>query len=196
MVVWQKQFPQYRDLAISVNLSALQFRQTDLVEEVTAILAETGLDGCHLRLEITESVYLHDPENAAVMLNRLKELGVSFYIDDFGTGYSSLSYLHSFPIAAIKIDRSFTNKLGLESHSEIVRTIIALAHDLGMLAIAEGVENSDQMPYLRMYGCDYAQGFLFSQPLPVDDVTELLASNLAGISYPNHGPSLERAETG
>jgi diguanylate cyclase (GGDEF)-like protein len=190
MAVWQQQFPEYQDLTISVNISALQFRQIDLVEQVASILAETGLEGRHLGLEITESVYLHNPETANVTLNRLKDLGVSFHIDDFGTGYSSLSYLHSFPIGAIKIDRSFTFKIGLENHSEIVRTIISLAHDLGMLAIAEGVDKLDQLVYLRTYGCDYAQGYLFSMPLSCVDVEAKLAAGLPTTIFHTEGHSL------
>lgn len=156
-----------RPLSVSVNLSAKQLLQSHLVEQVKAILKETGLEGNRLQLEITESVFVEDVEAALKVLSNLKELGIKLHLDDFGTGYSSLSSLHQFQISTLKIDRSFIQNIGEPGeNSEIVKTIIAMAHNMDMEVIAEGIETEGQMNFLRSLGCEYGQGYLFAKPLP------------------------------
>jgi diguanylate cyclase (GGDEF)-like protein/PAS domain S-box-containing protein len=163
---WQEKFPADKPLYMTVNLSARQFAQPDLIGQVRDILAETGVDPAYLKLEITESMVMDDFESAASMLSQLRALGVSLSIDDFGTGYSSLTYLHRFPIDTLKIDRSFIACMDKEN-MEIVRTILMLAENLGMDAVAEGVETQDQLTLLRSLNCQNGQGFFFSKPLDV-----------------------------
>ncbi|HEX2076092.1 MAG TPA: EAL domain-containing protein [Longimicrobium sp.] len=156
-------------LSVNVNLSPVQFGERGLARDVAEALRESGLPAAFLKLEITESLLMGDAGGAAATLEELKELGVDLCIDDFGTGYSSLSYLHRFPIDTLKIDRSFIARLGTDRQSEqIVRTILVLAQSLNLRAVAEGVETPDQADRLRSMGCEYAQGFRFSQPVQGD----------------------------
>jgi diguanylate cyclase (GGDEF)-like protein/PAS domain S-box-containing protein len=163
-------------LSVSVNLSSKQFSRGDLVGFVEWAIDETGLDPTCLKLEITESALMENPDTAADMLSRLKALGIDLLIDDFGTGYSSLSYLHNFPIDTLKIDRAFVAKLIRPERKdhEIVRSIVMLAHNLGLDVIAEGVETSEQLAALRQLTCRYGQGYLFSPPLPPDALVDSL----------------------
>jgi len=163
---WQEKFPADKPLYMTVNLSARQFTQPDLIDQIRNILTETGVDPAYLKLEITESMVMDDFESAAEMLFQLRALGVRLSIDDFGTGYSSLTYLHRFPIDTLKIDRSFVACMDKEN-MEIVRTILMLAENLGMDAVAEGVETQEQLNLLRTLNCQNGQGFFFSKPLDV-----------------------------
>lgn len=163
---WQEKFPADKPLYMTVNLSARQFTQPDLIDQIRDILTETGVDPAYLKLEITESMVMDDFESAAAMLFQLRALGVRLSIDDFGTGYSSLTYLHRFPIDTLKIDRSFVACMDKEN-MEIVRTILMLAENLGMDAVAEGVETQEQLTLLRSLNCQNGQGFFFSKPLDV-----------------------------
>ncbi len=138
--MWQEQFPSNPPLSISVNLSGKQFSQPDLIECISQILEETGLDASSLKIEITESAIIENLDAAAKMQKRIKALGIRLSLDDFGTGYSSLSYLHRFPIDTLKIDRSFVSRINLPKNAEIVKTILTLARNLGMDVVAEGVE--------------------------------------------------------
>ena len=177
MRVWQEQNPAIPPLIISVNLSSKQFAQPNLVEQIEQILQETGLDASSLRLEITESAIIQNTESATVTLSQLKLLGIKLCIDDFGTGYSSLSYLHRFPVDVMKIDRSFISSLDINSDKlEIVRTIIMLAHNLGMDVVAEGVETLEQLDRIQALDCAYAQGYLFAKPLDKEAVEALFAT--------------------
>jgi diguanylate cyclase (GGDEF)-like protein/PAS domain S-box-containing protein len=171
---WQKQFPSDPPLSISVNLSGKQFAQTDLIERIEGILKEVGIAAGSLKVEITESAIIENTESATEKLKQLKELGIRVSLDDFGTGYSSLSYLHRFPVDTLKIDRSFVTRMNQPKNSEIVRTIVALANNLGMDVIAEGVETGDQIMQLTGMNCEYVQGFLFSQPIDETAATKLL----------------------
>jgi diguanylate cyclase (GGDEF)-like protein/PAS domain S-box-containing protein len=173
---WQAEFPAHKPLMVSVNLSGRQFEQRDLVTEVGRTVRETGLGPGSLKLEITESVLMEDPETAAAMLTELKALGVHVCIDDFGTGYSSLSYLLRFPANTLKIDRAFVSGMASGSqHSDmVVRAIIALARNLGMDVIAEGVEIEEQLVQLKALDCDFIQGYLFSKPLDAEGALALL----------------------
>ncbi len=165
------------ELTINVNLSAKQFSQPNLVEQIDQILEETALGGHHLKLELTESFLLEDADSASVTLMKLRERQIQLCIDDFGIGYSSLSYLHRFPINTLKIDRLFVSRLGFDQgNAEIARTIVLLAHNLGMDVIAEGVETPQQLAHLRALGCEYGQGSFFSKPLDASTATELIAA--------------------
>ncbi len=177
--LWEGMFDFDRPLIMSVNLSGKQFAQPDLVARIKEILGTTGLSAQSLKLEITESVVMDDVESAIAVLKQMKGLNVKLGIDDFGTGYSSLSYLSRFPTDTLKVDRSFVGRMELESEGEnvaIVRTIVALAHALGMDVIAEGVETEAQLAKLRAIGCEYGQGYFFAKPLPSDEATTLMAS--------------------
>jgi diguanylate cyclase (GGDEF)-like protein len=171
---WQLATPG-SNLAISVNLSARQLQQPGLVEEIAAVLRETRLDPGALRLEITETVVMHDAPTTLAKLEALKALGVQLAIDDFGTGYSSLGYLKRFPVDTLKIDRSFVKGIGQNvEDSAIVRAVITVAKSLGLSVTAEGIESADQLEHLRALGCDHGQGYYFAKPMPSDRVPALL----------------------
>ncbi|GGC02175.1 bifunctional diguanylate cyclase/phosphodiesterase [Pseudoduganella buxea] len=168
-------------LRVAVNLSARQFAQRDLVQSVARVLADTGLPPHLLELELTESLFVDDVAQAVTLLHQLKALGVGLAIDDFGTGYSSLSYLRTFPIDVLKIDRSFVGQIAVDTdQAAIVISIIALAHNLQLKVIAEGVETAGQRDFLRAHGCDEVQGYFFSRPVPAGEVASLLPALLAG----------------
>ena len=170
-----------RPVPIAVNLSARQFRQPDLGARIRALIAEAGVSPELIELEITESHLMHDPAQAIHAMRTLRDEGVRIAIDDFGTGYSSLAYLTRFPVAALKIDRSFVAGIGREaSDAAIVRTIIEMARSLGSTVIAEGVETQAQVGFLRRFGCHQAQGYFFAPPMPIGEFIQLVCSdNLA-----------------
>lgn len=178
---WQTKFPHNPPLYISINLSSKQFSQPGLINEVAWVLKETKIDPKSVKLEITESAVMDNTESATSMLRQLRDLGVRLSIDDFGTGYSSLSYLHKFPIDTLKIDRSFVTQLAENNeNSEIVRTIIMLAHNLEMDVVAEGVETNEQLAILRKLGCQSGQGYFFSKPASSDGAEKIIAETYAG----------------
>jgi diguanylate cyclase len=163
------------ELKVSVNVSAVQFRQCDLVQIVADALAQTGLPPWCLDLEITETVLMQDADATIATLLALKAMGVCISVDDFGTGYSSLAYLKRFPIDTLKIDKSFMHDVVRDGHNAaIVRTVIALAKNLDLESIAEGVETAEQVSFLRAEGCDRLQGYFFSRPLPPDSLVEFV----------------------
>src|SRR5690349_2553948 len=167
---WQQRSLYNKDLIMSVNLSGKQLTQPDLIERIEEVLHESQINPWHLKLEITETVVMENPELAAVTLAKLRGLGVRLSIDDFGTGYSSLSYLNRFPVDMLKIDRSFVTSMNkADENLQIVKTIVTLAGNLGMQVVAEGVETEEQLEQLRSLKCQYGQGFLFSKPLDVSD---------------------------
>ena len=172
---WQEQFPSDPPLSISVNLSGKQFSQPDLIDCISKILTETGLDAGSLKIEITESAIIENIDAAAMMLKRIKALGIRLSLDDFGTGYSSLSYLHRFPIDTLKIDRSFVSRINLPKNAEIVKTILTLARNLGMDVVAEGVETREQVLQLTGLNCEYVQGYLLSKPIDGRAMRELIS---------------------
>ncbi|WP_426210394.1 bifunctional diguanylate cyclase/phosphodiesterase [Massilia sp. TWP1-3-3] len=162
-------------LRVAVNLSARQFAAPDLLADITGVLEQTGLAAACLEIELTESLFMSDVTTAVEVLHGMKSLGVNLSIDDFGTGYSSLSYLSRFPIDVLKIDRSFVSDIASDaSDAAIVASIIALAHNLKLSVIAEGVETAEQLDYLRRHGCDEMQGYYFSRPLAADHFEHLL----------------------
>ncbi|MGL6281195.1 MAG: EAL domain-containing protein [Microcoleaceae cyanobacterium] len=165
-------------LKISVNLSVKQFTQANLIDQIDQILVNTPLFGPQLKLEITESAIMDNPQVANRILQQLKERKIQLSIDDFGTGYSSLSYLHRFPVDTLKIDRSFVQRVGeAGQNTEIIKAIIDLAHHLQMNSVAEGIETQEQLSLMRDLGCEYGQGFLFAKALPVDEATAILYKN-------------------
>jgi len=180
---WRLNFPERPDLYMSINLSAKQFLQPDLVERIDAAIASSGVEPRCIALEITESVLLHNRDATHVTLLNLKARGLRLYVDDFGTGYSSLSHLQNFPFDVLKIDRAFVNRLtpGIED-TEMVSTIIAIARNFNMGVIAEGVENDGQLERLVELGCLKVQGFYFSPPLPATAARSLILARGAGLS--------------
>jgi EAL domain-containing protein (putative c-di-GMP-specific phosphodiesterase class I) len=173
IAAWEKQG--FGDLRVAVNLSPIQFRNGNIVKTVRDCLEATGINPGQLDIELTEGAIMDEAFNASRRVSELHDLGVVLSIDDFGTGYSSLSYLKRFPIHMLKIDRSFIHSIQRD-HADlaITESINQLGKNLGKLVIAEGVENWAQFEMLRTLGCDMIQGFLFSKPLPVDALTELL----------------------
>jgi EAL domain-containing protein (putative c-di-GMP-specific phosphodiesterase class I) len=185
MADWHRRFPGQGDLSVSVNLSSKQFSQPDLLARIDGILAESGLPGEHLTIEITESVLMENSGGAATMLDELRARGIRLCIDDFGTGYSSLSYLHNFPLDRLKLDHTFVSRIATSPRNlEIVRAVVNLAHNLGMQVIAEGVEDVEQLARLWELGCDYGQGYLFRKPAAAEDLEELLASGCTLLAPP------------
>ena len=182
--IWQEKLQkqlghnsEHRALTISVNLSAKQFSQPNLIERIDSILAKTGLPPSSLKLEITESAIMEDKEAATRLVSQLRSRKIQVSIDDFGTGYCSLSYLQSFPLDILKIDRSFVNRLGeVGDKPEIVQAIVTLAHHLGMEVIAEGGETAQQFAQLQALQCEYGQGYFFSKPLDREAAETLITS--------------------
>ena len=178
--VWHDQYPSDPPLTMNVNLSPRQCSQKDLVQKITEILRNHKTDPTWLKLELTESLVLEESHTTARIFSRLREMGIQVEIDDFGTGYSSLSQIQDLPIDTLKIDRNFINQLGTsKSGVEIVRTIMTLAHSLGMKVIAEGVETEQQLDILKDLNCEYVQGFIFSKPMNSPDIETLLKKNLS-----------------
>ncbi len=169
------------DLAVAVNLSTRQFRDQGLTAMVATALSHSGLDPRSLELEITESVMMEQTTHTTSILDALVGIGVRISIDDFGTGYSSLAYLKRFPVQALKIDRGFVRDIETDhDDAAIVKAIVQLAHSMNLGVIAEGVETAAQLAYLRSLHCDEYQGYLFSKPLPGDEVARLIRSLRAG----------------
>jgi len=171
---WQRADPAMAALDMHVNLSAKQFLQPNLLEQIAAALEASGIAAERLHLEVTESVIIDNPEEAAALLERLRETGVRISLDDFGTGYSSLSSLSQFPFDTLKIDRSFISTNGDRRNDEIVRTISNLARILGMDVTVEGLESADQVGRMRDLGIEYAQGFFFSPPVDAESAVALV----------------------
>jgi diguanylate cyclase (GGDEF)-like protein/PAS domain S-box-containing protein len=193
---WQMEYPTIPSLAVSVNLSPLQFRETDLVEQILKVVEENGIAPAALQLEVTESVLMDDDARAMNMLVRLKAAGFGLKIDDFGTGYSSLSRLSNLPFDTLKIDRSFVVQLcGRESNMEFVDSILGMARALGMEVVAEGVEEPGQVEALKKMGCGFAQGYFFGRPVDSATAQKMISDQLkadhVGAEEPNGEPVTE-----
>lgn len=173
--IWQQQFPLFQSLSVNVNVSSQSFKMSSFVTQVGDILQETGLDGRHLKIEITENVMMDHVETTLFTLNQLRDLGINLCIDDFGTGYSSLRYLQRFPIQLIKIDKSFIAGMDKDSEScQITKSIITLSHELDKEVVAEGIETESQRSCLQKLGCEYGQGYLFAKALDSESATNYL----------------------
>jgi EAL domain-containing protein (putative c-di-GMP-specific phosphodiesterase class I) len=166
-------------MAMAVNVSALELRDESFLENLFAILSETGLEPTSLVLELTESVLMKHAEAAACILQTLREKGLKIAIDDFGTGYSSLSYLRKFPVDALKVDQSFVRRISTAGgDAPIAAAVINMAQGLKLRAIAEGVETSEELAFLQAHDCDAAQGYYFSRPVPADQFAGLLKTGI------------------
>ncbi len=183
-------------VGVAVNLSAVQFRNEAFLADVFAVLAETGLDPRLLEFELTESVFLKNAESTVSILDNLRMRGIRIAVDDFGTGYSSLSYLHRFPLDAMKIDRSFVQRIStVPTATSIVRAIISMGSSLGLRVVAEGVETPDQLAFLRSHGCDEVQGYLIGHPVAHERFARMLRDGpptLAGLMPSGHDLSAPR----
>ena len=159
------------ELTVNVNLSVRQFSCPTLLADIDRILAETGVNPAYLKLEITESAIMDNATTAIALTKQLRSRQIQISIDDFGTGYSSLGYLHCFPVNSLKIDKSFVSELQTDDRNySVVKTIIALADQLGLTAVAEGIETQEQLQLLQKLGCQLGQGYLFSKPLLVSEI--------------------------
>jgi diguanylate cyclase (GGDEF)-like protein/PAS domain S-box-containing protein len=177
LAVWQRQYPTAGSLKIAVNLSVKQLKGNILLPQLDDVLSQTGLRGESLILEITENLLVQDIDTTSQLLKQVRDRGVRISIDDFGTGYSSLSYLHQLPVDSLKIDRAFVSPEATDNrHRTIAEAVVALSNLLGLNAIAEGIETSEQLRWLQSLNCEYGQGYLFSKPLPVDGIEDLLTA--------------------
>lgn len=175
MRIWQEQSADVSQLVVSINISPVHFKHAGFVDQIRKVLDETGLKPEYLSIEITETVMMDNTEHMISVLTELKDIGVKIHIDDFGTGYSSLSYLQRFPINTLKIDRSFIGRLtGIGKDTEIVQSIINMAHNMKMQVIAEGVERAENLEILENLKCEFGQGYFFSHPLNTHEAEKLL----------------------
>ena len=188
--LWQKTLPNCEDLRVSVNLSGHQLQEDTLLAAIDRVLAQTELAGSSLKLELTESMLIHNVEEAIALLTKIRDRGIQLSIDDFGTGYSSLSYLHRFPLNTLKIDKSFVSRMGVDGENrEIVETIIALTGQLNLDAIAEGVETQLQLQQLQALGCKFAQGYYFARPLTAIAATEFITDSPVSFLFSQNSSS-------
>jgi len=158
-------------------MSARQFRESNLLQVIAKILAETGLDPNQLELEVTESAIMHDAQRVIATLQAFRDMGIRLSVDDFGTGYSSLNYLKRFPVNRLKIDQSFVRDITTDADdAAIAQAVITLGHTMNLRVIAEGVETPEQLAFLRRNQCDEMQGYLFGKPVPADEFGKLLES--------------------
>jgi EAL domain-containing protein (putative c-di-GMP-specific phosphodiesterase class I) len=172
---WHLAFPERSALIMGVNLASKQLRDPGFIERLDLVVAETGLEGSALKLELTESMLVDNIESVLQTLASIRSRDIQLSIDDFGTGYSSLSYLPRFPINTLKIDRSFVNQMTLDAENlEIVRAITTLAHSIGIDVVAEGIETTQQLDLLQTLGCGFGQGYLFAKPLDFHSASQFI----------------------
>ena len=164
---------------VGVNLSGVQFRQSDLFNQITQVLFKTGIEPRYLEIELTENILIENIQTNIQRLNSIKKLGIQIALDDFGTGYSSLGYLKQFPFDVLKIDSCFVRNIHRDRvNAVIAKNIIAMAHQLGLKVVAEGVEVAAELEYLQKCQCDEIQGYLFSRPLDTRSFTKLISQQI------------------
>jgi EAL domain-containing protein (putative c-di-GMP-specific phosphodiesterase class I) len=169
---WQAEFP---DVRLNVNLSTREFQEGNVLERLTSLVTACGIDTSRVNLEITETSYIDDPEQTTKIVDALKKLGLSLWLDDFGTGHSSITHLQHFDVDGIKLPGTFVKDIVNDRRCRaILKSLVVLAHELGLEVIAEGIETEDQLSFLRDLGCEYIQGFLFSKPMRAEAFQELL----------------------
>ena len=175
---WNAMRPEEEALSISVNVSRRQMEESDFLDKVRQVLSKTEVDANNLRIEITESMIMHDSESMIVVLQELRKMGIRLYMDDFGTGHSSLSCLHQFPIDFLKIDQAFVRTMkSNREYASVIHAIISLAHNLGVEVVSEGIETPEQISQLISLECDYGQGYYFAKPLAKEDAKSFLMSD-------------------
>ncbi|MCU1246726.1 MAG: sensor-containing diguanylate cyclase/phosphodiesterase [Acidobacteria bacterium] len=175
---WQRQAPGVR---LNVNLSPREFQEGNVLPRLRSLVDRCSIDTHRINLEITETSYIDHPDQTVYILKDLKDLGLQIWLDDFGTGHSSLEHLQKFPLDGLKIPAGFIKEIPADYRSRaITRALIALSHELELKVIAEGIEHEEQLAFLTDAGCDYIQGFLFSKPMPVEELEELLERSHPG----------------
>ena len=168
---------EWRDVRLNVNLSPREFQEGDVFERVTSAIGDCGIDTNRINLEITETSYIDKPKETMHVVEEIKRLGISLWLDDFGTGHSSIEHLQLFPLDGIKLPGKFVGPMVKDERCrKITRALVALAHDLGLEVIAEGVEHQQQLDMLREWGCEYVQGFLLARPMTLEQFEELMAT--------------------
>ena len=174
---WKQQGLIQDNFKLALNVSSLQFHQSDMMNKVRKVFSDLELNK-HVEFELTESVMMKNAEENLAKLNSLAEQNITLSIDDFGTGYSSLSYLHRFPVDTVKIDRSFISNMEVDGQDNIVKAVIAMAHGMNIKVVAEGIENQWQYDFLKKEGCDIGQGYFLSKPISTDEFHQLLKKEL------------------
>ena len=184
--LWQNKFPHYPNINININITVDQLKHADFLETIDQILAHNKVKGDSIKIEITEGMLMQDSEEIINILLAIKSRNIELCIDDFGKGFSSLSYLPRFPIDILKIDRSFVSCMDCdENNFEVVRTIITLAHTLGIKVVSEGIEKMNQLEQLQSLGSEFGQGFFFSRPLNAESAELMISSNLVQLELEN-----------